>query len=109
MKKIVFFKQLDKKLKTDGVIELLRKGMRYKHLRLDLFYVRPSLHNPDAAENYAKNIEQDILNINGVKDLVIFSSVYGINIYCKFNYFLHKKFLKFAIFVAMGISLSRNL
>ena len=51
-----FFKQLDKKLKTDGVIELLRKGMRYKHLRLDLFYVRPSLHNPDAAENYAKNI-----------------------------------------------------
>lgn len=51
-----FFKQLDKKLKTDGVIELLRKGMRYKHLRLDLFYVRPSLNNPDAAENYAKNI-----------------------------------------------------
>ena len=28
-----FFKQLDKKLKSDGVIELLRKGMRYKHLQ----------------------------------------------------------------------------
>jgi len=51
-----FFKQLDKKLKGDGVIELLRKGMRYKHLRLDLFYVRPSVHNQDAAKNYAKNI-----------------------------------------------------
>ena len=51
-----FFKQLDKKLKSDGVIELLRKGMRYKHLRLDLFYVRPSVHNPEAAELYEKNI-----------------------------------------------------
>jgi len=51
-----FLKQLDKKLKNDGVIELLRKGMRYKHLRLDLFYVRPSIHNPEAAELYEKNI-----------------------------------------------------
>ncbi|MFR0799270.1 MAG: hypothetical protein ACLSHJ_11425 [Oscillospiraceae bacterium] len=47
---------MDKKLKSDGVIELLRKGMRYKHLRLDLFYVRPSVHNPEAAELYEKNI-----------------------------------------------------
>ncbi|MBR5303720.1 MAG: efflux RND transporter permease subunit [Candidatus Gastranaerophilales bacterium] len=45
----------------------------------------------DLDENYAKSIEQDILNINGVKDLVIFSSVYGINIYCKFNYFSDKE------------------
>ena len=51
-----FFKQLDKKLKSDGVIELLRKGLRYKHLKLDLFYVRPSAENPDAAELYEKNI-----------------------------------------------------
>lgn len=51
-----FFKQLDKKLKSDGVIELLRKGLRYKHLRLDLFYVRPSVHNPEAAALYEKNI-----------------------------------------------------
>ena len=51
-----FLKQLDKKLKKDGVIELLRRGMRYKHLHLDLFYVRPSVGNPDAAELYAKNI-----------------------------------------------------
>ena len=51
-----FFKQLDKKLKSDGVIELLRKGLRYKHLRLDLFYVRPSVHNPEAAALYEKNM-----------------------------------------------------
>lgn len=51
-----FFKQLDKKLKSDGVITLLHKGLKYKHLTLDLFYVRPSKHNPDAAEKYAKNI-----------------------------------------------------
>ena len=51
-----FFKQLDKKLKSDGVIELLRKGLRYKHLRLDLFYVRPSAENPEAAALYGKNI-----------------------------------------------------
>ena len=51
-----FFKQLDKKLKSDGVIELLRKGLRYKHLKLDLFYVRPSAENPDAAALYEKNI-----------------------------------------------------
>ena len=55
-KKERFLKQLDKKLKNDGVIELLRKGIRYKHLRLDLFYVRPSIHNPEAAELYEKNI-----------------------------------------------------
>ena len=56
LEKDSFFKQLDKKLKSDGVIELLRKGMRYKHLRLDLFYVRPSVHNPEASELYEKNI-----------------------------------------------------
>ena len=43
-------------MKSDGVIELLRKGMRYKHLHLDLFYVRPSAENPNAADLYAKNI-----------------------------------------------------
>ncbi len=51
-----FFKQLDKKLRTDGIIALLRKGIRYKHLHLDLFYVRPSLGNNVSAELYAKNI-----------------------------------------------------
>lgn len=51
-----FFKQLDKKLRSDGVISLLRNGMKYKHLKLDLFYVRPSAQNPDAAALYEKNI-----------------------------------------------------
>lgn len=51
-----FFRQLDKKLHTDGVIELLRKGMRYKHMHLDLFYVRPSAGNDLSAELYGKNI-----------------------------------------------------
>ena len=56
LEKDKFFKQLDRKLKSDGVIELLRKGMRYKHLKLDLFYVRPSEGNPDAAALYEKNL-----------------------------------------------------
>ena len=51
-----FFQQLNKKLKSDGVIKLLRSGMKYKHKTLDLFFVRPSADNPDAAELYAKNI-----------------------------------------------------
>lgn len=51
-----FFKQLDKKLKSDGVIALLRNGLKYKHLKLDLFYVRPSRQNPDAAAMYQRNI-----------------------------------------------------
>ena len=56
LEKEKFLKQLDRKLRGDGVIDLLRKGIRYKHLHLDLFYVRPSLENPDAAELYEKNI-----------------------------------------------------
>lgn len=51
-----FLRQLDKKLKSDGVIELLRKGIRYKHLHLDLFFVRPSADNPDAAVLFNQNI-----------------------------------------------------
>lgn len=56
LEKEKFLKQLDKKLKTDGVIEILRKGMRYKHLHLELFYVRPSMQNPDATALYQQNI-----------------------------------------------------
>ena len=56
LEKEKFLKQLDKKLKSDGVISLLRKGMKYKHLPIDLFYVRPSLQNPEATKKYEKNI-----------------------------------------------------
>lgn len=38
------------------MIALLRNGLKYKHLKLDLFYVRPSEQNPDAAALYQKNI-----------------------------------------------------
>lgn len=72
MEKDRFFKQLDKKLKSDGVIELLRKGLRYKHLRLDLFYVRPSVHNPEAAALYEKNtmyVDKGLADIKAVQTL----------------------------------------
>lgn len=55
LEKEKFFKQLDKKLKSDGVIDILRKGLRYKHMVLDLCYVRPSAKNPQAAIKYNKN------------------------------------------------------
>ena len=51
-----FFQQLTKKLRGDGVIKLLRNGMKYKHKTLDLFFVRPSADNPNSAELYKKNI-----------------------------------------------------
>ena len=51
-----FFQQLNKKLRGDGVIKLLRNGMKYKHKTLDLFFVRPSADNPNSAELYKKNI-----------------------------------------------------
>ena len=38
------------------MIDLLRKGFRYKHLVLDVFYVRPSPGNETAAKLYAQNI-----------------------------------------------------
>lgn len=56
LEKQKFFQQLNKKLKSDGVIKLLRNGFKYRHKTLDLFYVRPSAENPKSAQLYAKNI-----------------------------------------------------
>lgn len=56
LEKSKFFTRLNEKLRTDGVIDLLRKGFRYKHLMFTLFYVIPSEGNRDAAELYNKNI-----------------------------------------------------
>lgn len=56
LEKSKFFARLSEKLRTDGVIELLRKGFRYKHLTLTLFYVVPSEGNKEAAGMYNKNI-----------------------------------------------------
>ena len=50
-----FLEQLDKKLKGDGVIEILRRGLKYKHLHFDMMFVRPSPQNPHAKEDYEKN------------------------------------------------------
>lgn len=51
-----FLEQLDKKLKGDGVIEILRRGLKYKHLHFEMLCVRPSPQNPQAKEDYEKNI-----------------------------------------------------
>lgn len=40
--------------------------------------------------NIAKNIEDKFLKIQEIKDLIIFSSFYGCNIYCKFKNFCSK-------------------
>lgn len=44
---------------TDSSVNLSNRPIydaKGKHLRLDLFYVRPSVHNPEAAALYEKNI-----------------------------------------------------
>ena len=51
LEKEKFLRQLDKKMRTAGVIELLRNGLRYKHLKLDLYYVRPSFFNEDVFQS----------------------------------------------------------
>ena len=56
LEKEQFLQRLDQSLHTNGVIDLLRKGFRYKHLVLDVFYVRPSPGNETAAKLYAQNI-----------------------------------------------------
>lgn len=48
--------QLDKKLKADGVIDILRRGLKYKHLHFEMMFVRPSPQNLQAKEDYEKNI-----------------------------------------------------
>lgn len=54
--KRAFLTRLSNKLSSDGVIELLHKGFRYKHLMLDLLYVLPSEENPIAISLFEKNI-----------------------------------------------------
>lgn len=51
-----FMDRLTRKLSDAGVIEVLRHGMKYKNQTLDFYMVQPSLGNPDAAEDYQKNI-----------------------------------------------------
>lgn len=56
MERRAFLSRLSEKLSSDGVIELLHKGFRFKHLLLDLLYVLPSEENPVAVSLFEKNI-----------------------------------------------------
>ena len=56
LEKKKFLSQLSKELSSAGIIKLLRDGMRYKHLRLTLYYATPTPQNIKAREMYAQNI-----------------------------------------------------
>ncbi len=51
-----FLDRLSKKISDTGVIEILRKGMKYKNHTLDFYMVRPSEGNLEAKIAYEKNI-----------------------------------------------------
>ena len=51
-----FLERLNKQLSEKGVIELLRKGIKYKHLTLELFQATPTKGNKTAEELFKKNI-----------------------------------------------------
>jgi type I restriction enzyme R subunit len=79
MERQAFLTRLSEKLSSEGVIELLHKGFRFKHLLLDLFYVLPSEENPVAVSLFEKNIFSVTRQVNYSKvnaklaiDLVIF-------------------------------------
>ena len=56
MEKKKFLDRLSKKISDTGVIEILRKGMKYKNHTLEFYMVRPSEGNEDAKIAYDKNI-----------------------------------------------------
>lgn len=51
-----FLDRLSKKLADSGVVDILRKGFKYKHRKLDMYMVFPSEGNLAAAAMYNKNI-----------------------------------------------------
>ena len=51
-----FLDRLSKKLSDSGVVEILRKGFKYKHRTLEMYMVVPSDGNLAAATLYEKNI-----------------------------------------------------
>ncbi|TGE31461.1 DEAD/DEAH box helicase family protein [Desulfosporosinus sp. Sb-LF] len=56
IEKTKFLTYLSEKLRTLGIIDIFRKGLRYKHLVLDMFFVIPSTGNAKAVELFKKNI-----------------------------------------------------
>lgn len=51
-----FLDRLRKKLSDSGVVEVLRKGFKYKHRTLEMYMVLPSEGNHEAQVLYGKNI-----------------------------------------------------
>ncbi|MHB1453352.1 MAG: type I restriction endonuclease subunit R [Saccharofermentanales bacterium] len=51
-----FLDRLSKKLSDSGVVEVLRKGFKYKHRTLEMYMVMPSEGNHEAQALYNKNI-----------------------------------------------------
>ena len=51
-----FLERLSKKISDNGVINVIRKGVKYKNHTLDLYMVRPSEGNEEAKEAFKKNI-----------------------------------------------------
>lgn len=51
-----FLDRLSRKLSDDGVINIIRKGLKYKNHTLDFYMVQPSDGNIEAAKSYNKNI-----------------------------------------------------
>lgn len=51
-----FLDRLSKKLSDVGVVEILRKGFKYKHRTIEMYMVLPSEGNREATALYEKNI-----------------------------------------------------
>jgi len=51
-----FLTRLSNDLKKHGVIDLLRNGFRYNHVKLELYFVLPSKENPEAIKLWNQNI-----------------------------------------------------
>lgn len=51
-----FLDRLSRKLSDDGVINIIRKGVKYKNHTLDFYMVQPSDGNVEAVKSYNKNI-----------------------------------------------------
>lgn len=51
-----FLDRLSKKISDSGVVEVLRKGFKYKHRTLEMYMVMPSEGNREAEALYNKNI-----------------------------------------------------
>ncbi|WP_017416242.1 type I restriction endonuclease subunit R [Clostridium tunisiense] len=77
----VFFSRLDSKIKSNGIIEILRKGIKFFDKTIDLFYPEPnSEHNIKDRLKYESNIfsvTQELVYTDNNKnriDLVIFTN-----------------------------------